>query len=248
MSEQIRQSFESVSQVDWRNFPITRIKPFAGRTVGSLTPEEFAPLCQNAWLAKAREQWDHLDVECRAHYYAITARITYEKALQDGRKPSLATKALVPTAGLLSAESCASEAQQAHHTEVPPAECSKPAALPPSPDQCDEKVSSAEQSGQMRELSQSEEALVEAERSRKATEMVLRWIERARDDLRNARTYSDFKAIKDTAQLASDFAAVMVASAQARNEAEEMRLRAERGMSLMFKDPLAQRHESGPAF
>jgi len=216
MNEETRQTFDRRSQVDWRDFLITRIKFFAGSTVGSLTPKEFGALCRSGLLARVREKWDAIDDDIRGHYYAITARIAYETALQESREPSAAPPPQQATTG-----------------------------LPLSVRQASEAPSHAEQSEQLTEANQSQEAIVGPEQSRQATEMVLGWIERARDDLRKAKTHYDFKVIKVSAQLVGDFATLMQASTQARTEAEELRLRAERGISLILKDPLTQRHESG---
>jgi hypothetical protein len=242
MNEEVHQSFESGGQAGWRKFLITSIKPFVGRTVSDLTPKEFAAL-RSLWLPRAEEKWDFLDENIRAHYYAIMARISHETSLQESRPTNATPQPLEPiTRG---PSHPANEAKQTVGTEMPSANRLQAEALRTSAERHDEAVSSAEESEQLAEANEPQQAIAVAERSQKATEMVLGWIERARDDLRKARTYDEFKAIKDSAQLAGDFAAVMEASTQARNEAEEMRLRAERGMSLILKDPLTQRHESG---
>src|SRR5258708_13132874 len=93
----MRQRFESSDQAVWRDFLITRIKPLAGRTVGSLTPEVFAALCRSPWLGRVREIWDILDDDIRAHYYAITARSTHETPLQETRERNPTPRPLNPT-------------------------------------------------------------------------------------------------------------------------------------------------------
>jgi hypothetical protein len=69
-------SDENAIADDWRNFPITRIRFFAGRTLGSLTPNEFKGL--QSWLARVREKWDALDEDIKAHYNAIMQRIAHD--------------------------------------------------------------------------------------------------------------------------------------------------------------------------
>src|ERR1700751_3630477 len=69
-------SDENAVADDWRNFPITRIRFFAGRTLGSLTPSEIRGL--QPWLARVREKWDALDEDIKAHYNAIMQRIAHD--------------------------------------------------------------------------------------------------------------------------------------------------------------------------
>jgi hypothetical protein len=61
---------------NWREFIITRILGFNGRTVGSLRPKELEALI--LWLGKLRSEWDQADQELRDHYWAIRSRFEAE--------------------------------------------------------------------------------------------------------------------------------------------------------------------------
>jgi hypothetical protein len=69
-------SDENAVADDWRNFPITRIRFFAGRTLGSVTPNEFRGL--QGWLTRVREKWDAQDEDIKAHYNAIMQGIAHD--------------------------------------------------------------------------------------------------------------------------------------------------------------------------
>jgi hypothetical protein len=57
---------------DWREFQITRIELFMGRTVESLTKAEMIGL--KPWLEKVAKAWGNVDENLKSHYKAIKAR------------------------------------------------------------------------------------------------------------------------------------------------------------------------------
>lgn len=61
---------------DWRNFVISRIEVFQGRTVGSLTEGEMGSL--RSWLERAEKAWGSLDAGLKAHYIALRDRLQWE--------------------------------------------------------------------------------------------------------------------------------------------------------------------------
>jgi hypothetical protein len=69
---------------DWRSFPITRIRLFEGKTVGSLTENEMRGLIP--WLEKVGQRWGAADNDIRAHFSAISSRMQHER---EGKRLSM---------------------------------------------------------------------------------------------------------------------------------------------------------------
>lgn len=63
---------------DWRNFVITRLTAFQGRTVGSLTGPEINGF--EDWLKKVATSWGAIDADLKNHFLALRERLAFEKA------------------------------------------------------------------------------------------------------------------------------------------------------------------------
>jgi RecT family len=65
-------------RADWRTFPITRIRIFEGRTVGSLSANELRGL--TPWLERVSGRWGSVDNDVKSHYRAITQRLEHDSS------------------------------------------------------------------------------------------------------------------------------------------------------------------------
>jgi hypothetical protein len=65
----------------WKDYPITRIKLFAGRTIGSLSHSELRGVRGN-WMARVEQSWGSVDGDIKAHYAALMQRIEHDEAIE----------------------------------------------------------------------------------------------------------------------------------------------------------------------
>jgi hypothetical protein len=79
---------EGLQSVDWRSFPLTRLKLFAGRNLGSLSDVEFWGLCNSRLLDKIRANWDEAAPDIHDLYHAILQRQQAEEVnLSETNRP-----------------------------------------------------------------------------------------------------------------------------------------------------------------